>query len=73
MRRIHRLALAILVMVSPTCFAVSFDYAMTSTSTQKMICAHSALSSLNTRFQQAYKDAMTAAAPSSTPTLVTEK
>jgi uncharacterized protein len=73
MRRIHRLALASLIMVSPTCFAASFDCAKASTPTEKTICADSVLSSLDTRLQQAYKDAMAAAAPSSKPTLVTEQ
>lgn len=73
MRRTPWLVLAALLVASPTAFAASFDCAKAATPTEKTICADSALSNLDTKLQQAYKDATAAAAPSSKPTLLTEQ
>lgn len=73
MRRTPWLVLAALLVASPAGFAASFDCAKAATPTEKTICADSALSSLDTKLQQAYKEATAAAAPSSKPTLLTEQ
>ena len=72
MRHIQWLVLAILILASPS-FAAGFDCAKVRTPTEKMICANSALGDLDARRQDAYIDAMAAAAPSSKPTLATEQ
>lgn len=72
MRRTYWLAVAILILASPS-FAAGFACGKAGTPTEKMICVNSALGELDTRLQQAYINAMAAAAPSSKPTLLTEQ